>query len=468
MIQAIHRITTRSAAAALLALAGLAHADAPGRLPGPASGNTENAQVSRSVHTSTSQQFVLRDASGQTVEVRVVDGEVFVKVNGKPTRTLNLSDDWERVTVRAGDDDRAVATVIKAEDGSGVAVISGDGTNADLSTVRGIRLLRPLAGDEDRPGLADIEALRPLRLLDAFGDDFLVDPQLAHVLRLRGEAPGLEGLATRATPPRTMLGITMAERGGEAGVLISSVVPDTPASKAGLQTGDLILEVEPDGPASAELVRRITRDATPGESITLKIKRGDETKEIVVELAPYDGSVFGIGQRFDGLPGDVRFRIGDGGFNMFDIERHTEEQARLQASMQRLLAEVAAQRATLESQVAEDMSDRMRVLSRELEEAMKIFSENQLKHRIDGQLFYSLRPRVDGEGEIVIGRGNGDQARIFARPARPSAPPAPVSPAAPSEQRIQSIESRLDALEASNQRIEQMLQTLMEQLAQRD
>lgn len=466
MIQNLNRMTNILTAAGLLSIAGLVVADAPGHLPGLSAAADTTGPANRSVHTSTSQQYMLRDSSGQTVDVRVVDGEVFVKVNGKNSPALKLADDWDRVTIRSDQDGQAIATVIKAEDGSGVAVVLGDGSNADLQTVRGIRVPPQVAAELNTLRLAEPGRIEPLRLLEGFAGDFIADARLADLLRSREFGIGVDGLAARVTPPRTMLGITMSEREGQPGVLIASVVSGAPAEKAGLQTGDVIVEVVPDGPANAESVRRIARDAVPGEPITLRIMRNGETKEIVVELAPYDGSAFGIAQGFDGASDGIRWRLDNNGLDLLDLDRRSEELARMRVSMQGLLTELAAQQAALEAQLADGagdaMTERIRLMASELDEAMKDFAESQLRYRLDGQLLNSLRSGANGEGEIVIGRGGGDRTHIFARPPRPIAPPAPVPPASPNEQRIQTIESRLDALEASNKRIEQMLQRLLE------
>ena len=69
------------------------------------------------------------------------------------------------------------------------------------------------------------------------------------------------------------------------GVMVTMVMEDMPAAKAGLQEGDVVLSVgEKKVGASQALIDEIKK-AGAGETVTLKILRGDEEKEIKVTLA---------------------------------------------------------------------------------------------------------------------------------------------------------------------------------------
>jgi serine protease Do len=68
------------------------------------------------------------------------------------------------------------------------------------------------------------------------------------------------------------------------GALVSEVVPDGPAAKAGLQQGDIITEY--DGKPvheSADLPRLVARTAV-GSSVTVKVRRGDDHKTLTVTV----------------------------------------------------------------------------------------------------------------------------------------------------------------------------------------
>ncbi len=71
------------------------------------------------------------------------------------------------------------------------------------------------------------------------------------------------------------------------GVLIGEVMPDTPASRAGLKTGDIILELNGEPVNSAnELTLGISRSA-PGTTEKLKIWRDGKTRDVSLALAEF-------------------------------------------------------------------------------------------------------------------------------------------------------------------------------------
>jgi serine protease Do len=80
------------------------------------------------------------------------------------------------------------------------------------------------------------------------------------------------------------LGILLAEATEEGGVKISEVMPDTAAAKAGLKANDVVLllggKPVKDVPGFIESVG----EHKPGEEVVLRIKRGDQEKEIKATL----------------------------------------------------------------------------------------------------------------------------------------------------------------------------------------
>ncbi|MBW3657517.1 MAG: trypsin-like peptidase domain-containing protein [Actinobacteria bacterium] len=71
----------------------------------------------------------------------------------------------------------------------------------------------------------------------------------------------------------------------DAGAVVTSVGPDTPAAAAGLQRGDIVTAIDGDEVRSMqELAGRIQR-FSPDDTVTLTVARGQETLEIEVTLA---------------------------------------------------------------------------------------------------------------------------------------------------------------------------------------
>lgn len=71
---------------------------------------------------------------------------------------------------------------------------------------------------------------------------------------------------------------------GKGGVLIVQVMPDTAAAKAGLKANDLILTLNGKEQSDRDLFMDEMAKKKPGEVVDLKIRRGEEDKEIKVTL----------------------------------------------------------------------------------------------------------------------------------------------------------------------------------------
>jgi serine protease Do len=75
---------------------------------------------------------------------------------------------------------------------------------------------------------------------------------------------------------------------GTTGALVSEVVPDGPAAKAGLKQGDIIVEY--DGKPvkdSADLPRLVARTGV-GKSVAVKVRRGDDDEKFTVTVGELD------------------------------------------------------------------------------------------------------------------------------------------------------------------------------------
>jgi membrane-associated protease RseP (regulator of RpoE activity) len=94
---------------------------------------------------------------------------------------------------------------------------------------------------------------------------------------------GLLGITPNyTTVPRGFTGIEYAEKDGK--VSIKSVLPDSPAAKAGLKVGDVITSVKADPVKSGKDLHAALAKAGVGTKWRFYVTRGDKEEEIVVEL----------------------------------------------------------------------------------------------------------------------------------------------------------------------------------------
>lgn len=85
------------------------------------------------------------------------------------------------------------------------------------------------------------------------------------------------------------LGVQMkATEGGKPGVVIESVVDDSPAAEAGLQKDDVVLKVDGEEIADLTALQKKVRSSLAGDKVVLTIQRGDEMfdKEVTLGSAP--------------------------------------------------------------------------------------------------------------------------------------------------------------------------------------
>jgi serine protease Do len=109
---------------------------------------------------------------------------------------------------------------------------------------------------------------------------------------------------------------------GTAGILVSQVVPGSPAEQAGIAVGDVILERDGEAVTSVAVFRNAVALTRPGTTVTLAIWRNQARIEVKPtiggaegdEVAAADGSPAGegrLGLRLAPLTDEVRRRFGD-------------------------------------------------------------------------------------------------------------------------------------------------------------
>ncbi|KAB8314424.1 PDZ domain-containing protein [Tolypothrix campylonemoides VB511288] len=96
--------------------------------------------------------------------------------------------------------------------------------------------------------------------------------------QLRSEASS----QTRSASPVIGVGIKMKKLETGNGVIIEDTLPNSPASRAGLQSGDIILQVDGQYIASPDDVTSIIRKHQAGETVRFEIER--QGQRLVVEV----------------------------------------------------------------------------------------------------------------------------------------------------------------------------------------
>ncbi|MBW4693266.1 MAG: trypsin-like peptidase domain-containing protein [Lyngbya sp. HA4199-MV5] len=69
------------------------------------------------------------------------------------------------------------------------------------------------------------------------------------------------------------------------GVIVVRVLPDTPAAKAGLRRGDVITQVDAQPITTAEQLQTIVENSRLGQTLQVKVQRGDITKQLPIKTA---------------------------------------------------------------------------------------------------------------------------------------------------------------------------------------
>ncbi len=223
-------------------------------------------------------------SDGQTIEVRIEDGDISVKVDGEEIPADRI--------IR-GDDERII---ILDEDGNEIEVFGG----------------RSGEGEHGR--------------------------RLRYRLGLRGDAPrGRRGprFEIDGPHPKVMLGIHLAQPGKalqrhlglEPGstTMISGLYEGLPAHDAGLDQFDIITAIDGQTPADPHSIHEALADKQPGETVTLSVIHEGRAGEIVVTLEAFDADAMHSAELIGGGPAihidrDFRLPTGDIDWRGFVID----------------------------------------------------------------------------------------------------------------------------------------------------
>ncbi|WDF33262.1 PDZ domain-containing protein [Arthrobacter agilis] len=107
--------------------------------------------------------------------------------------------------------------------------------------------------------------------------------QVAEELREEGRAEhAFMGLAPGAITPAIA---EQLDLGDISGVVVLSVSPGGPADDAGIRPGDILTSIEREQLSAPENLLTALRQRSPGESVSVDLRRGNDTRTVDVELA---------------------------------------------------------------------------------------------------------------------------------------------------------------------------------------
>lgn len=102
--------------------------------------------------------------------------------------------------------------------------------------------------------------------------------------RFRRVKPGIVSANKREIPGGSpaVLGVALNEKDG--GLMVGSVTEGSGAEKAGLKKGDQLVEIDGSGVEDSDGLIKYLRGKLSGDSVAIKVKRGEEHLDFTVEL----------------------------------------------------------------------------------------------------------------------------------------------------------------------------------------
>ncbi|MCH8343866.1 MAG: PDZ domain-containing protein [Planctomycetes bacterium] len=308
----------------------------------------------------------------QTIEVRIEDGDISVKVDGEeiPADRIIRDKDGRIIILDEDGNEISLDRIIRGDDRS-IMILDDDGNDIEVFGGR--------VGDGDR------------------------GPRFRFRRGPRGDAPrGRPGprFEIDGPHPKVMLGIHLAEPGKalqrhlglEPGstTMISALFEGLPAHDAGLDQFDIITAIDGQTPADPHSIHEALADKEPGETVTLSVIHEGRAGEVVVTLDAFDADAMRSADLIGGGPGvqiarDFRLPTGDIDWRGFVIdpdasrlfrrlERPTRERL---GEAYRLLRERAPRHIEERlEQLSDRIDDLMEMLDRLVEEIRGSHEEN--------------------------------------------------------------------------------------------
>jgi uncharacterized membrane protein len=312
-------------------------------------------------------------ADGRTVRVVSEDGVTTIELDGDVVQRFDPGDSWTTFDVVDPETDELIAVVLKRGSGFHVAPM---------------------------------------------GNVAQLDEETARAFEQRQRA---------AAPPRSFIGIVMAEASegagdGESvrGVRILEVADGSPAAEAGLVEGDVIIEIAARTPVTTRTITELVRERTPGDTVQVVVRRDGDRLERSITLAERAASTIGGSGRL--APGeDEQDRLfepfGWSGVDgrMEELSRHLAKTSR---EMEELAARLVAASARERTELARVMSEQAQQMADRAAEAAKLLGEQ----RVPGwQGFGAPQVRLfpNGEGSIELRLDDGERIVVPQPPRTP-------------------------------------------------
>lgn len=198
---------------------------------------------------STSTIVISSEEDGRTFEVRIENGKTTAKIDGKELPANQI---------------RSSKGKIELLDGEGAVVH----TFPQLEVANGPLVIRDGRGDSGE-------------------HPFMSGPMRTGRLRVDSSDNGGVTIAA-VTPPPVMMGITMSEASGEAGIVVDKVMEGLPAGRAGIKSGDKLLQLDGEDIGGVMEFRESLSDYKAGDEIRLKVLRDGKDMDVKVKLESYN------------------------------------------------------------------------------------------------------------------------------------------------------------------------------------
>jgi S1-C subfamily serine protease len=105
----------------------------------------------------------------------------------------------------------------------------------------------------------------------------------------------------------------------EAGIVIASVAPDSPAAEAGVARGDILLAIDDDLLENTGDLVHYLGDLEPGDEVELTVLHGDDQRTLTATLGERDGRAYLGLVPCGGLPRSISVHLGTSGASIVEV-----------------------------------------------------------------------------------------------------------------------------------------------------